>query len=140
MAQTPDGYLWLGTEFGLLRFDGVRNVPWRPPPDQQLPSNQIRSLLATRDGALWIGTDKGLSRWKPFESVLEGTAKKWRNNSYVPSIKCTSMWSPTSFSEIDVIRSGYEFGDRSAGELDWTNLRQTTHRLARIGCLSRFSS
>jgi ligand-binding sensor domain-containing protein len=27
MAQTPDGYLWLGTEFGLLRFDDVRNVP-----------------------------------------------------------------------------------------------------------------
>jgi ligand-binding sensor domain-containing protein len=27
IAQTPDGYLWLGTEFGLLRFDGVRNVP-----------------------------------------------------------------------------------------------------------------
>jgi ligand-binding sensor domain-containing protein len=26
IAQTPDGYLWLGTEFGLLRFDGVRNV------------------------------------------------------------------------------------------------------------------
>src|ERR1700693_3830353 len=49
----------------------------------------------------------------PFESVVEGTAKKWRNNSYVPSIKCTSMWSPISFSEIDVIRSGYEFGDRS---------------------------
>ena len=27
IAQTPDGYLWLGTEFGLLRFDGVRAVP-----------------------------------------------------------------------------------------------------------------
>src|SRR5215469_4324141 len=27
IAQTPDGYLWLGTEFGLLRFDGVRTVP-----------------------------------------------------------------------------------------------------------------
>src|SRR6476661_10121535 len=49
----------------------------------------------------------------PFESVVEGTAKKWRNNSYVPSIKCTSMWSPISFSESDVIRSGYEFGDCS---------------------------
>src|SRR4030095_16334156 len=49
----------------------------------------------------------------PFASVVEGTAKKWRNNSYVPSIKCTSMWSPISFSESDVIRSGYEFGDRS---------------------------
>ena len=31
IAQTPDGYLWLGTEFGLLRFDGVRAVPWQPP-------------------------------------------------------------------------------------------------------------
>src|SRR5260370_30397151 len=37
IAQTPDGYLWLGTQFGLLRFDGVKNVPWRPPLDQQLP-------------------------------------------------------------------------------------------------------
>ncbi len=43
IAQTPDGYLWLGTEFGLLRFDGVRNVPWQPLPGQHLPSNQICS-------------------------------------------------------------------------------------------------
>lgn len=64
IAQTPDGYLWLGTEFGLLRFDGVRNVPFQPPPDQQLPSNQIFSLLAARDGTLWIGTSKGLASWK----------------------------------------------------------------------------
>lgn len=64
IAQTPDGYLWLGTEFGLLRFDGIRNVPWQPPPDQQLPSNTIMSLLGARDGSLWIGTLKGLARWK----------------------------------------------------------------------------
>src|SRR5215469_13131137 len=60
IAQTPDGYLWLGTEFGLLRFDGVRNVPWQPPPDQHLPSSRVYSLLAGRDGTLWIGTAKGL--------------------------------------------------------------------------------
>src|SRR6266536_6439230 len=48
IAQTPDGYLWLGTEFGLLRFDGVRNVPWQPPADQRLPTSQIFSLLAAR--------------------------------------------------------------------------------------------
>jgi hypothetical protein len=53
IAQTPDGYLWLGTEFGLLRFDGVRNVPWQPPPDQPLPDNFIWSLLVARDGTLW---------------------------------------------------------------------------------------
>jgi len=64
IAQTPDGYLWLGTEFGLYRFDGVRAVPWQPPAGQQLPSTYIRSLLASRDGTLWIGTFKGLASWR----------------------------------------------------------------------------
>ena len=64
MAQTPDGYLWLGTEFGLVRFDGVQAIPWQPPGDQQLPSNYIHDLFVSRDGALWIGTRKGLASWK----------------------------------------------------------------------------
>ena len=64
IAQTPDGYLWLGTAFGLYRFDGVRNVLWQAPPDQQLPSSTISTLVAARDGALWIGTWSGLVRWK----------------------------------------------------------------------------
>jgi len=64
IAQTPDGYLWLGTEFGLLRFDGVRSVPWRAPAGEPLPSSDIRSLLAARDGRIWIGTRGGLASWK----------------------------------------------------------------------------
>jgi signal transduction histidine kinase/ligand-binding sensor domain-containing protein len=63
IAQTPDGYLWLGTEFGLFRFDGVRSVPWEPPAGQHLPSTDVYSLLAARDGALWIGTLAGLVTW-----------------------------------------------------------------------------
>src|SRR5271167_3321399 len=64
IAQTSDGYLLLGTELGLVRFDGVRAVAWRPPFRQQLPANHIRSLLVARDGTLWIGTNKGLASWK----------------------------------------------------------------------------
>src|SRR5580658_6162888 len=64
IAQTPDGYLWLGTEFGLARFDGVRAVPWQPPAGEHLPSNFISTLIVARDGAIWIGTHKGLARWK----------------------------------------------------------------------------
>ena len=67
IAQTADGYLWLGTEFGLRRFDGVRAVPWEPPPGQHLPSSDIRSLQGARDGRLWIGAFDGLASWKDRE-------------------------------------------------------------------------
>jgi signal transduction histidine kinase/ligand-binding sensor domain-containing protein len=64
IAQTPDGYLWLGTAFGMLRFDGVRAVAWTPPAGPQLPSNFIYTLFVSRDGTLWIGTGGGLASWK----------------------------------------------------------------------------
>jgi len=66
IVQTSDGYLWLGTEFGIVRFDGVRFVPWLPPVGRRLPSSDITALLATRDGTLWIGTTEGL------ESLRDG--------------------------------------------------------------------
>ena len=64
IAQTSDGYLWLGTQAGLWRFDGVRAVRWRAPDNRHLPGKWIQSLLATRDGTLWIGTDGGLVSWR----------------------------------------------------------------------------
>ena len=62
IAQTRDGFLWLATDFGLQRFDGVRFTPWGPPAGSSLPGGVVR-LLATRDGSLWIGMDQGLARW-----------------------------------------------------------------------------
>ena len=62
IAQTLDGFLWLATDVGLQRFDGVRFTSWEPPTGSSLPGVVVR-LLATRDGSLWIGTDQGLARW-----------------------------------------------------------------------------
>src|SRR5512138_244740 len=62
IAQTRDGYLWLGSEFGLFRFDGIHFSRWSPPAGQALPSNPY-SLLVARDGTLWIGTFEGLASW-----------------------------------------------------------------------------
>ncbi len=64
IAQTPDGYVWLATEVGLLRLDGIRAVPWQPPAGQHLPDSQVWRLHAARDGTLWIGTTSGLASWK----------------------------------------------------------------------------
>src|SRR5581483_3661244 len=63
IVQTRDGYVWVGSEEGLARFDGVnftvfdrRNSP--------LPNNRIQCLMESPDGSLWIGTESGLSRLK----------------------------------------------------------------------------
>lgn len=63
LAQTNDGYLWVATEFGLVRFDGRRFLAWRPPVGSELPSMQVVALRGGSDGSLWIGTSRGLARW-----------------------------------------------------------------------------
>src|SRR5580698_8965556 len=64
LTQTADGYMWIGTLAGLIRFDGVRFVKWNPPDGSLLPNTAITSLLGASDGSLWIGTSNGLSRWQ----------------------------------------------------------------------------
>jgi len=61
IAQDRQGYIWVGTQAGLARFDGVRFVSYTPDTDPQLPGTWIRALHAARDGRLWIGTYKGVT-------------------------------------------------------------------------------
>jgi signal transduction histidine kinase/ligand-binding sensor domain-containing protein len=61
IAQTRDGYLWIGTNAGLLRFDGVRFLPF------EKETSSVLSLLADSKGNLWIGTASGLDRLKEGE-------------------------------------------------------------------------
>jgi signal transduction histidine kinase/ligand-binding sensor domain-containing protein len=63
IAQTPDGYIWIGTDSGLVTFDGVRFRPWTPP-DNRLAGTAVVALLSGSDGTLWIGTPTGLLSWK----------------------------------------------------------------------------
>jgi len=59
IAQTADGYLWLGSDAGLYRFDGLRFVPWQPITEGRLPDSPVLSLLTARDGSLWVGFGSG---------------------------------------------------------------------------------
>jgi signal transduction histidine kinase/ligand-binding sensor domain-containing protein len=63
IAQTSDGYLWLGTESGIVRFDGVRFVKGKDL-IHDLPSFSVHSLMGASDGTLWIGAGSGLARWR----------------------------------------------------------------------------
>ncbi|MEA2601892.1 MAG: hypothetical protein QOF89_2884 [Acidobacteriota bacterium] len=63
IVQTPDGYLWLATQEGLVRFDGVRFKVFLSRNAPGLASDSLVRLLAAPDGTLWIGTDgSGLGR------------------------------------------------------------------------------
>jgi signal transduction histidine kinase/ligand-binding sensor domain-containing protein len=75
MAQTSDGLLWIGTDNGLLTFDGMRFTSWVPPSGDTLPSNSITSLLAARDGTMWIGTQAGLAH------LHQGTLTRYPESS-----------------------------------------------------------
>ncbi len=73
MAQTKDGYLWMGTRVGLLRFDGVRFVSFTVLGGRQLPSGRVSALLGADDGSLWIGTERGLAEWKNDKLTINAT-------------------------------------------------------------------
>ncbi|MBV8281265.1 MAG: hypothetical protein JO347_04275, partial [Candidatus Eremiobacteraeota bacterium] len=71
LLQTSDGYIWLATEGGLVRFDSVKFSIFTHKDTPQLGSHLIYSLLEDRSGALWIGTSSGVTRYRDrrFESV-----------------------------------------------------------------------
>jgi ligand-binding sensor domain-containing protein/signal transduction histidine kinase len=59
IAQTPDGYLWIGTSSGLARFDGVRFVVYARFNTPSMIDDNIRAFAVAADGSLWVATDGG---------------------------------------------------------------------------------
>lgn len=59
ITQTPDGYLWIGSRAGLVRFDGTAFKLFNASNIPGLTRDMIRSLAVTRAGDLWVGTDGG---------------------------------------------------------------------------------
>jgi signal transduction histidine kinase/ligand-binding sensor domain-containing protein/CheY-like chemotaxis protein len=71
LLQTRDGYLWVGTQDGLARFDGVRFTIFTRSNTPGLGGNWINTLFEDRAGRLWVGTHEGVSRLK------DGVWKSW---------------------------------------------------------------
>ncbi len=59
IAQTSDGFLWVGTRAGLTRFDGINFVYYTATNTPALGNSDVTALCADRDGSLWVGTDGG---------------------------------------------------------------------------------
>lgn len=83
ITQTKDGYLWLGTQEGLVRFDGVRFV--------QMNSEDAGSICEDRDGSLWIASPQaGILRYRDGKTEQFGAARG------LSSGRCNSLWMSSS--------------------------------------------
>lgn len=65
IQRTADGFLWIGTRQGLVRFDGAQFRTFDSRNTPQLESGSVTCLLVDRVGALWIGTAAGLYQLRP---------------------------------------------------------------------------
>src|SRR3954453_20273517 len=80
LLETRDGFVWMGTEVGLVRFDGISFQIFDQTTSPALPGNDVHALLETRDGALWIGTSEGLARWRDGKVDSYTTANRLADN------------------------------------------------------------
>jgi PAS domain S-box-containing protein len=63
ILQTRDGYVWIGTQEGLVRFDGHQFTVFDRQNTPAIAHNNVVALCQTRDGALWAATSRGLVRY-----------------------------------------------------------------------------
>lgn len=113
ICQDRFGYLWIGTETGLSRFDGVefRNFST----DDGLPDNEIGKILLDRDSNLWVATPKGLARKTQtgFSHYLFPAGRdygindltEWRSKIYLVTDEGLMMFENDEFNFVDSVSS-----------------------------------
>lgn len=109
VVQTPDGYLWLATAEGVVRFDGVRFTAFDNSNTNEIKSNNIQALLVDRTGALWIGTHGGgLSCYKNGRFSLYST-QDGLSDSHIKSLfedRDGNLWAGTDGGGLNLFRDG----------------------------------
>jgi ligand-binding sensor domain-containing protein/signal transduction histidine kinase/DNA-binding response OmpR family regulator len=114
VQQTRDGYLWIGTQDGLVRFDGHHFEIYNQKNTPQLNCNIIRALYEDRSGTLWIGTTSGgltrynqgefytysITKYKTLEGISAINEDRWGNlwiGSFTRGLTCLSAGQFTIF-------------------------------------------
>ena len=109
LAQTPDGFLWLGTEVGLVRFDGIRSQVFDRINTPAFRSSEISALLSDSRGNLWVGTrGGGLTERRPDGSFITFKAPDLPNDTVLSLAEEPggAIWAGTDGGGIAVIAEG----------------------------------
>lgn len=93
ITQTDDGYLWLATTTGLMRFDGHRFVRWTPFGQPDAIVGSVTGLSKSRDGSLWVGFNNGrLARIADGKPIYTPDAQSPGNVRGIRSASDGSVW------------------------------------------------
>ncbi len=108
IQQAQDGYIWLGTQEGLVRFNGKDFSVFDQGNTQGIPGNSIRTILKDHEGALWLGTRSGVGCLKNGEFTSFTTANGLTSNDI--NALCQhpdgSIWVGTRGGGINIIKRG----------------------------------
>ncbi|HSU60678.1 MAG TPA: two-component regulator propeller domain-containing protein [Bryobacteraceae bacterium] len=98
ILQSQVGYIWVGTEGGLARFDGLKFAVFNAQNTPSLKSNNIRTLAETRDGSLWIATADGIARFKEhrFSSFTTDDGLPSNNVWSLSEDRAGTLWAVTA--------------------------------------------
>ena len=86
VAQTPDGYLWVASLGGLVRFDGAKFEEFSPLNLAGIPNRVVRAMFLDRSNRLWLATDHG-----PVVCVSSNTAQMFTSGDGLPNLRVTAM-------------------------------------------------
>jgi len=90
VVQTRDGYIWLGTGEGLVRFNGAQFTVFNRKNTPGISDDVILNMIEARDGALWIATGAGLTRYK------DGRFSNYTTGDGLPSNTISSLYEDNS--------------------------------------------
>lgn len=112
IIQDRQGFIWIGTQNGLARYDGYeyRTYQLQPNDENSLCNNQIESLFLDQDNFLWVATRNGISRFDPkmdhFDTFYPDTVQAYNRNWFCYSITQDHLghiWSASTYGFYEVI-------------------------------------
>jgi len=118
IAQDKTGFVWLGTQDGVARYDGQRFVVFRHVPGQanSLSSSFINRLLVAKDGTLWVGTQEGLNRLNRESRTFERFAASDKPGSLTAPIISALAEGPDGRLWIGTVGGGVNLLDPATGK------------------------
>ena len=131
LKQTRDGYLWIGTRFGLTRFDGLRFTTFNEVNTPQIKDESIDALVEDSEGILWIGTAGGLLSYRnhDFEPMLI-TTQQSQSVRHLCAARKGGLWFCTDDLSIVRLAKGHFTCARNGGRKgvdDVISMREDTN-------------